>query len=386
MKKPCACGAVIGIRALMSGHLKPTVLHFTGAENDQGGIVSVVRALATSDRFVSVLGVGPGFIPRRPLPLPTLEFARIAAEVIGLRTWWRARVVAQAVREWLAAGPSRVFHGHSRAGLLVAWQLAAAGESRVVASVHCYGRQRWFYRRAARRLGRRLFWLSPAMKHHYGIKSDGWTQCIPGCVTERSIPFEPRPAFDGTLRLGGIGTLVAWKRWHDVLAALARLPTGVRERVTFRHIGSPDTSAASRAYAQELYSQTASLGLETQVSWLGEQPDSQGLLNSVACVLVTAQAEPFSIALLETIRAGVPVLAADSGGTVDVVRPGETGGLFRTGDVAELAQALTALVQTDALKQVRITRETIRPFTVPVIAAQWAAVYAGLGVEIEATS
>ena len=70
-------------------------------------------------------------------------------------------------------------------------ELAAAGERRVVVSVHCYGRRTWFYRWAAGRLGERLFWLSPAMKQHYEIDARGgdWTQCVPGCVpgTVRSV-------------------------------------------------------------------------------------------------------------------------------------------------------------------------------------------------------
>ena len=363
----------------MPAQPKLTVLHYTGAETDQGGIVSAIRTLAAAEVFSCVLGVSPGFTQHRSPPLPVLELPAIEADVVGWKTWWRARAVARAVRVWLAADPNRIFHAHSRAGLLVAERLVAMGERRVVASVHCYGRQRWFYRRASRRLGSRLFWLSPAMKRYYGIGGEDWTQCIPSGVTVRSTSFKPRTALSaGKVRLGGIGMLVSWKRWHDVIEALAALPPGVRERVSFQHIGSPDTTAASRAYAQQLRVRTTALGLDGCVSWLGEQPNSDALLASVDCLLVTSQAEPLSLALLEALRAGVPGLVADSGGVVDLVRPGETGWTFRTGDVADLARAITALVETDALANVRITPETIRSYTAPVIAAQWAAVYAGL--------
>jgi len=362
----------------MPAQPKLTVLHYTGAENDQGGIVSAIRALASTEVFSCVLGVSPGFTQRRSPPLPMLELPAIHAEVIGWKTWWRARAVARAVRGWLGEDANRIFHAHSRAGLLVADRLVAAGERRVVASVHCYGRQRWFYRRASRRLGSRLFWLTPAMKRYYGIGGEDWAQCIPSAVTERTTPHAPRAnVSDGCVRLGGIGMLVPWKRWHDVIEALAALP-GVRERVSFQHIGSPDTTAASVAYAGELRARTAALGLEGRISWLGEQPNSDALLASVDCLLVPSQAEPLSLALLEGLRAGVPGLVADSGGVVDLVRPGETGWIFRTGDVTDLARAITALVETDALARVRITPETIRSFTAPVIAAQWAAAYAGL--------
>lgn len=360
-------------------HLTPTVLHYSGAENDRGGIVSVIRGLAAAGRFACVLGVSPGFTQRRVPPLATLAFPRVAAEVIGLKTWWRTWWVAREVRAWLAADPTRVFHGHSRAGLLVALHLASLGEARVVASVHCYGRQRWFYRHAQRRLGSRLFWLTPAMKRHYQIESRGWEQCIPGAVTEAaSTVGRGRSRADGGLRLGGVGLMVEWKGWHDVVDALAVLPLPIRERVTFRHIGSPDTTLASQTYARRLHERAHALGLENCVSWLGEQPDSEAFLSDVDVLLLPSRAEPLSMALLEALRVGVPVLAADSGGPVDILQPGETGWFFRTGEAADLARALTMLATTDAIQRVAITPETIRPFTAPVIAAQWAEVYARL--------
>ena len=133
---------------------RPVVLHYLGYDDDRGGIVSVIRALASTDRFACVLGVNPGFAQARAPALATLELPAIAGETISISTFLRARRVARAVRVWLAEDPARVFHGHSRAGLVVACWLARWGERRVVASVHCYGRQRWFYRWAARQLGR----------------------------------------------------------------------------------------------------------------------------------------------------------------------------------------------------------------------------------------
>ncbi len=363
----------------MSAHLTPTVLHYSGADNDAGGIVSVVRALATSGRFACVLGVSPGFKQRRVPPLSTLSFPRVTSEVIGVQTWWRTWAVAREVRAWLAADPTRIFHAHSRAGLLVALHLATAGEPRVVASVHCYGRQRWFYRHAQRRLGRRLFWLTPAMKRHYQIQGEGWAQCIPGSVTEWPTDAAwSREQSGPQLRLGGIGLLVRWKGWHNVLEALAALPAEIRERISFRHIGSPDTTAASQAYARQLYERTVALGLQDCVTWLGEQPNSEGFLGTVDVLVLPSQSEPLSMALLEALRAGVPVLAADSGGPVDILQSGKTGWFFRTGDAVDLARSIRLLATSDARERIEITAETIREFTAPVIAGRWADVYAGL--------
>lgn len=355
------------------------VLHYTGSDDDRGGVMSVVRALATAQRFMCLLGVNPGFVQRRTPPLATLELPRIEGEVIAPRTLWRARAVAHAVHAWLREDPTRVFHGHSRTGLLVALWLARWGERRVVVSVHCYGRQRWFYRWASRQLNGRLYWLSPAMKHYYGIEGDSWTQCIPGCVpAPTNAPRARRALPASVIRLGGVGALVDWKRWHLIVDAVGRLPEALRKRVKFLHAGAPGASPEAQRYAADLRARTAAPEFAGMFEWRGEQPSADALLADLDCLIVASHHEPFSIAVLEALAAGVPVLAADTGGAQDLLVPGETGWLFRSGDAAELARAISALLETDALARVKISAETIRPFTAPVIAARWVDVYAAL--------
>lgn len=353
----------------------PTVLQYTGAVHDRGGIMSVLGALAAAPEFASCWGVSPGFTAVRFAHVPTLTLPAIAAESIGPRTWWQAARVAREVRAWLAADPTRVFHGHSRAGLLVALRLAA--QRRVVASVHCYGRQRWFYRHAARRLGGRLYWLTPAMKRHYGLPASDWTQCIPGCVDPAPAP--PRSVrLSGELRLGGLGMLVRWKGWHLVLDALERMSPRQREQVRFLHAGGPDDSLESRAYAAALQRRTAVGPLASRVVWMGEQTGADRVLADIDVLLVPSVAEPLSIAMLEALRAGVPVVASDRGGPTDVLREGVTGWFFRSGDAGDLARVLGALLDTEALRGVRIDATCIQRFTTPEVAGEWARVYQGL--------
>lgn len=353
----------------MSSGRAITVLHYTGGDDDRGGIVSVIRALAASGGGDCVLGVNRGARQRRQPALPAVEFPPLVAERIGPLNWWRAREVARAVQAWLRADAGRVFHGHSRAGLLVALWLHAWGEKRFVVSVHCYGRQRWFYRLTARRLGTRLFWLSPAMRGYYGVAGQGWTQCIPGGVpASRVIPVSPLP---GRLRLGGIGALVRWKRWHDVLAALAALPPEARARVSFTHIGDGDAG-----YLDELRAQAARTGLEAQVSFRGPEASSDRLLGEIDALVVAGEREPFSIALLEALAAGVPAIAGDSGGNPDVIAGGVNGILYRTGDSAALAGKIQAWLANPPI----LNREKIRGTAVAIerVAAQWADIYSGL--------
>jgi glycosyltransferase involved in cell wall biosynthesis len=215
------------------------------------------------------------------------------------------------------------------------------------------------------------------MKRHYGIAGDNWDQCIPGCVPVRAtLPTRTRAQSDGALRLGGVGALVRWKQWHLVVEALAALHAEARSRVRFYHVGAAGNDTDSQRYAAELRALTASRGLSALVEWRGEQPSADALLAGIDCLVVASHNEPFSIAVLEALAAGVPVLAADSGGAGDLLVPEKTGWLFRSGDAASLARGIATLVETDALARVQISSDVVREFTAPVVAARWAEVYA----------
>ena len=354
---------------------RPTVLHYTGYDTDRGGILSVVRALAGTNRFACVLRVSPRFVQARFPRLETLELPRIAGDTIDLRTFWRARIVARAVRSWLNPEGRRIYHGHSRAGLLVGLWLVWQGERRVAVSVHCYGHQRWFYRWATRRLGQRLFWLSPAMKDHYGIGNGSWTGCIPGCTdAPPGSGSRRRWRCDGTLRLGGAGALVRWKRWDLVLTALRQLEPPLRAGVEFRHIGAADESPESQRCAAALREQSAGL----PVSWEGWRADPASFFAGVDALVVASKGEPFSVAMLEALAAGIPVLAADRGGAVDVIQPPLNGWLFKTGDASSLAGAIRRLLDPDGFATVKINPEGLRRFAPAAVAGQWRSVYAAL--------
>lgn len=354
---------------------EPTVLHYLGYDVDRGGIVSVIRALERERLFTCILGVNAGFQQKRTPALPTLSFPTVAGETIGLREFWRTRRVAGRVASWLTEDAGRIFHGHSRAALLVAWWLVRRGQSRVVASVHCYGRQRGFYRGMARSLGPRLYWLTPAMRRYYGVSGEGWEQCIPSCVSPRAaVTRDPRPR--GVTVFGGIGAIVPWKRWDLVLDAMKALPDVVRDSIQFFHLGTSDGTAASRQCAERLKRATVGAGLQARIEWRGEQPSSEAFLSEIDCLILPSHNEPFSLAMIEALQAGVPVLRADSGGAVDVIVPGVNGWHFRSEDALDLARVWKDVVLQNRLSEVRIDPSTLEPFLAPRVAAQWAAVYA----------
>lgn len=341
------------------------VLHYTGYTEEVGGIVAVLRALEEAGQFQVIHGVSAGFSGRSRFRANWVG-PRLEGEKITPVNFWRARTVARAVKDWLEADGNRIFHGHSRAGMLVGFWLDAWGERRAVVSAHCYGRQRWFYRWVSKRMAERFFWLSPAMRRYYGSQGSDWEQCVPGGVPRNFFTLDAPMPLPGRLRLGGLGARVRWKRWDLVPAALRALRDAT---VTFEQLGTePDPE-----YAAELHASDA-----PGVTWKSAEPDSTRLLREIDILVCSSCNEPFSMAMQEALAAGVPVLAAASGGALDLIRPGVNGWLFPDGDASALAALLRDLVSTRAWEGVDRTRVRASAWSADQIAAQWARIYASL--------
>ncbi|HUG83034.1 MAG TPA: glycosyltransferase family 4 protein [Euzebya sp.] len=89
------------------------------------------------------------------------------------------------------------------------------------------------------------------------------------------------------------------------------------------------------------------------------QPDLAALMRSAAVVVVPSRYEPFGLAALEAMAAGVPVVASAVGGLVDVVVPG-SGLLVAPDDPVALAAAIRRVLADPALARALVTGGTAR--------------------------
>ncbi len=91
-----------------------------------------------------------------------------------------------------------------------------------------------------------------------------------------------------------------------------------------------------------------SLALRDRVDFLGERGDVPDLLAKASCFLLTTHYEGCSLAVLEAMAAGLPVVATRVGGMAEIVAHGETGFLVDS-DPAAIARALDVLVTDSTL-------------------------------------
>ncbi len=88
---------------------------------------------------------------------------------------------------------------------------------------------------------------------------------------------------------------------------------------------------------------TKALGLEEHVVFAGEQPDVRPYLRLCDVSVLCSTTETFSLAALETLALGVPMVSSDVGGMAEIIRPGVNGLLYPSGDPEALAERLLRL-------------------------------------------
>lgn len=350
---------------------RPLVLHYTGYDEDFGGVTVVLKRLAAVGAWRTQIGLNSGGVQRRAPVLEVVEFPCVAAEAGGVRAFWSGWRVAWRARRWLRENPDGVFHAHSRAGALAAALLRCTGETRVLATVHVFGRQRSWYRQLARMLDGRLFWLSPRMKEYYGLGRATWDECLPDCVDEITAP--PRAHRERARIFGAVGPIVPVKEWGNLIDAWARVPSDRRAGLRLVHIGGPSREQP-HALAEVLRRRVQELGVADSVEWRPRSESLTEFWQEIDCYVGCSPREAFGVAALEALTAGVPLLVPRSAGTSDLVESCRGGWCF-AGGAAGLADLLTQVSAPGALSRWAPDAVELGRFTASAAAEKHLAVY-----------
>jgi len=321
-----------------------------------GGVQFHVRDLAevlSSRGFeVSVLAPADDDTPLPPYVVPAGRAVPVPYNGSVARVNFGPLSAAR-VRRWLREGEFDVLHVHEPTtpslSLLACW--AATGA--IVATFHTSNlRSRAMLAAypilepALEKIGARIA-VSEAARRTVVAHVGGDAVLIPnGVFVDRFAAASPDPAWqgrDGTVVF--IGRLDEPRKGLPTLLAamepvLARRP-GVRLLVA----GSGDSEEVLEDVAPAVRDAVTFLGIVTEA-------DKVRLLRSAdVYVAPNLGGESFGIVLVEAMAAGVPVLASDLDAFSEVLDQGRVGALFPTGDVAELSDALSALLADPARRE-----------------------------------
>jgi len=151
------------------------------------------------------------------------------------------------------------------------------------------------------------------------------------------------PKIPGAFRVGMIARMNTRAKNHSIL-----LRAAARLRPDF-----PETEyvfAGDGPLRKELEAEAEKLGLGERVRFLGDCRDIAAVLASVDVSVLPSISESLSNVILESMAAGVPVVASDVGGNPELVN-GDRGMLFPAGDELALSNALGRVLRDNELRQ-----------------------------------
>jgi glycosyltransferase involved in cell wall biosynthesis len=164
--------------------------------------------------------------------------------------------------------------------------------------------------------------------------------------------FERSNAIDSPIVVGTVGHLAPIKG-QDIFVRAAALISARRPDVQFVIAG--EDKSPQMSYRRSLESLVAELGLSDVMSMTGWRDDMPALLSSLTLFVSAARSEPFGLAIVEAMAAGLPVIATASEGAMEIIEDGLSGKLVSADDPEALAQAINDLLD-DSIERSRLGR------------------------------
>lgn len=165
---------------------------------------------------------------------------------------------------------------------------------------------------------------------------------IPNGIEAVSRPQSPRQAHDG-LRILTVSRLIERKGVDTLIEAVA----AIRDVPLILDIAGDGPWHARLARLAQQF------GIADRINFHGfvQHADLSDLYAQADIFVLPSRAESCSMALLEAMGAGLPVVATRVGGTPELVRDGKNGLLTGTDDATALAAAIRQLVSDAGLRE-----------------------------------
>lgn len=141
-----------------------------------------------------------------------------------------------------------------------------------------------------------------------------------------------------------LGALVGWKRPDLAIEAIA-IVRRTRPDVRLRLVGAPLDGARDVSLLERLRARAMRPDLAGAVEFTGAVADPRPELARAVCLLHCADAEPFGMAVLESLAVGRPAVVPASAGPAEIVEP-SCGFLYPPGDAVAAAAAILRVLES----------------------------------------
>jgi len=199
-------------------------------------------------------------------------------------------------------------------------------------------------RRILGRRRNRVVFVSESLKHGlgWGDESVGSrSEVIPNGIDCDLFRFRRSQALRrelgleaGTLLIGALGNVRPSKRYGVLLEAFAK----VKARIPLAHLAV--AGQAGGPLFEDLLKLQSALGLEDSVHFLGFREDVPEVLQSLDLFVLSSSDEGFSLATVQAMATGLPIVATRCGGPEEILEDGVHGRLTEANDPEGLARGI----------------------------------------------
>jgi glycosyltransferase involved in cell wall biosynthesis len=145
--------------------------------------------------------------------------------------------------------------------------------------------------------------------------------------------------------LAGVVASLAPRKGHIYLLYAVAQGLAERSDIRFLFIGRDDGCQT------ELEQIAHNLGVSRSIVFVGECQDIPGMLAALDFQILPSLVEGFSVAILEGMASGLPLIVTDVGGNAEAVQDGITGLVIPPADPERLAEAILHLADSEKLRQ-----------------------------------
>lgn len=161
--------------------------------------------------------------------------------------------------------------------------------------------------------------------------------CIPnGLGVSNTQPVPRADRRSSTIALGCVGRLVPVKRFDVAIETVAQLPEIDGRPVTLSIFGDGPLRPNLLALSEKL-------GVGSRVHLRGFVTETAKIFSEIDVLLVPSDHEGLPMVILEAMHAGVPIVAHQVGGLVEVLEDGPSGLLLKTQNARDWAESLREL-------------------------------------------
>ncbi|RZJ71972.1 glycosyltransferase family 4 protein [Flavobacterium sp.] len=145
-----------------------------------------------------------------------------------------------------------------------------------------------------------------------------------------------------------VGRISRWKGQKLLAEAFSKMKSSAATKLVF--VGS--APPGQDHFERELQQTVSHFGLTDKTKMVAFTDDIWSIWDAIDIAVVpSTEPEPFGLVAIEAMLAKKPVVGANHGGLVEIIRESETGNLFTPGNASELAECLDALSDSLELRK-----------------------------------